>query len=518
MTASSPASPNTPNTPNTPGTSLASDLLPLLLLAASAVAVHMFIQSPYGYHRDELYLLDCARHPAWGYADQNPLAAAITRLTVATVGDAANMLRIVPALAGAITVLLTGLLARELGGRGFAQGLAAFAALVCPMLLRATSILQPEAFDPLLWTLCLFLAVAASRRNKPVLWIPIGIVLGLVFLNRIESIMLVEGVLIAILLSRYRRQISSIYFGVGIVAAAAMMIPPLLWQQAHGWPYLEIVIMRSQSGTIHIPEWLTFQIFDLPAAGAILTLMGVGFCLNPKRDGIGLFLLIPFLLAVASIISSGDRNLLPAYIPMFAAGAVAFEQFIAKKRSRRLATTAAIVFTLSAMLHAPTAVPVISIDDIDHYVKRLSLGTIKNPDYITNHFHAMFGAESLLKDLTSVMLQLTPEEQLNCTIVTSRYAQAAAVNQFADEYALPLASSPHNSYYFWDPVVDDPELVIAVGLEMAIIYPLFGSIEQLDIVVDDYAIPLDDNLPIYVCRRPLMPLSEMWPKLRTISP
>jgi 4-amino-4-deoxy-L-arabinose transferase-like glycosyltransferase len=89
----------------------------------------------YGYFRDEFYYLVCGDHLAFGYVDQPPLIAVIARVTRTLLGDSIVAIRLPSALAGAGLVFLTGLMARELGGRRFAQALACLSAVVAPVYL-----------------------------------------------------------------------------------------------------------------------------------------------------------------------------------------------------------------------------------------------------------------------------------------------------------------------------------------------------------------------------------------------
>src|ERR1051325_3302981 len=104
--------------------------LPLIVLfGALALLVHLLTNGRYGYFRDELYYIACGRHLAFGYVDQPPLSILLLRLSEALFGDSLFAIRVLPALAGAATVALTGLIARELGGRGWAIALACAATL-----------------------------------------------------------------------------------------------------------------------------------------------------------------------------------------------------------------------------------------------------------------------------------------------------------------------------------------------------------------------------------------------------
>src|SRR5262245_18749862 len=99
---------------------------PILIILFSVVAllVHVLTNGRYGYFRDELYYIACGQHLALGYVDQPPLSIALLRMSQALLGSSLFAIRLLPALAGAATVGITGLIARELSGRGWAIALA----------------------------------------------------------------------------------------------------------------------------------------------------------------------------------------------------------------------------------------------------------------------------------------------------------------------------------------------------------------------------------------------------------
>src|SRR6476660_212635 len=97
----------------------------VLGLALVKILFHLLIAGRYGIFRDELYYLACSEHLDFGYVDQPPLVAFITWIARHTFGDSLLGLRLLPAIAGGATVWLTAKLAGEMGGRNFAQVLAA---------------------------------------------------------------------------------------------------------------------------------------------------------------------------------------------------------------------------------------------------------------------------------------------------------------------------------------------------------------------------------------------------------
>jgi 4-amino-4-deoxy-L-arabinose transferase-like glycosyltransferase len=90
-------------------------------------AVLMALSTRYGFQRDEVYFLDCARHLQASYVDQPVLAPLLARVSLALFGVSPPGLRLWPALAAWATVLVSGLTAREFGGGRRAQLLPAVA-------------------------------------------------------------------------------------------------------------------------------------------------------------------------------------------------------------------------------------------------------------------------------------------------------------------------------------------------------------------------------------------------------
>src|SRR4030043_1934240 len=103
------------------------DFIPIALVSALSLAVPLIAIRGFGLFRDELYYIACSDLLAWGFVDQPPLSILVLKMVRLLFGDSPTAVRLLPALGGAAFVLLTGLMARELGGKRLALLLAAVA-------------------------------------------------------------------------------------------------------------------------------------------------------------------------------------------------------------------------------------------------------------------------------------------------------------------------------------------------------------------------------------------------------
>jgi len=142
----------------------------VLFIAAAKLLFHLLTAGRYGIFRDELYYLACSEHLDWGYVDQPPLIALLVWIARRAFGESLLGLRFLPALAGAALVVLTGKLTEELGGRRFAQALAALSVAVVPVYFILHHWMTMNAFEPLIWmgsAWCIVRAVNRGGENLP---------------------------------------------------------------------------------------------------------------------------------------------------------------------------------------------------------------------------------------------------------------------------------------------------------------------------------------------------------------
>src|SRR5277367_4373327 len=150
----------------------------LFALASCKLLIQFAGINHYGFFRDELYYIACGEHLAWGYVDQPPLIAFVAWLARHTFGTSLFGTRFFAVLAGAAIVYATGRVAADLGGGLFAQFLAALAILLAPAYLAFDNFLSMNAFEPLFWLLCAWIAIRIVKGSSPRLWLLFGAVAG----------------------------------------------------------------------------------------------------------------------------------------------------------------------------------------------------------------------------------------------------------------------------------------------------------------------------------------------------
>src|SRR5215471_21259332 len=164
----------------------------LLALAALTVFVHALVGGRYGFHRDELATLDDARHLAWGYVAYPPVTPFFGWLSLHVFGTSLSGFRFFASLAAGVAIVLTGLMARELGGGRGAQLFAACG--VAPMVIATGTLMQYASFDYLAWAAVAFFMARLCRTSDPRWWLAVGASIGFGMLSKYSMVFLVSGV------------------------------------------------------------------------------------------------------------------------------------------------------------------------------------------------------------------------------------------------------------------------------------------------------------------------------------
>ena len=149
---------------------------PLLLVLALKCGLNLAFAWRYGWQRDELYYLVAGRHLQGGYVEFPPVTALLSAAARLLFGSSLVGFRAFTILAGAATILLAALVARELGGDRRAQTIGAALVAFSPILLATNGLFQPVSFDQTATMLVLWLALRLALGRGS--WLALGVAIG----------------------------------------------------------------------------------------------------------------------------------------------------------------------------------------------------------------------------------------------------------------------------------------------------------------------------------------------------
>jgi len=500
------------------------DFIPIALVSALSFVLHLIAIRGFGLFRDELYYIACSDHLAWGFVDQPPLSILVLKMVRLLFGDSPTAVRLLPALGGAAFVFLTGLMARELGGKRLALLLAAVAGFAPVGNLFQFHVYSMNFIDLLFWQACVLILIRIVKTENPKLWVPFGIVAGVGLQNKVSLLLLVFGLGVGILLTKRRRDIGSRYFWVGVALAVLIFLPYLIWNFTQGWPTLEWMHNAETQKNIKDtpPAFLAGQLLYNNPLSVLLWLPGLWyFLLHKAGEKYRLFgWLALSLLLLIMVLGGKDYYLAGIYPVLFAGGALLIESAFRPGIKRILGPALTVLFLVSTLFLSPFALPILSVSETVAYVEASGINRSQERNelgVLPQHFADMFGWEELAATLAGIYEKLAPDEQPKCLIYVRNYGEAAAIDYYGRKHGLPKAYCPHNSYWFWGPPRWDGGVAIIMGTSrdlqtsLADLRPYFESVEHVASTSCSYCMPYENNRPIFLCRGAKFSFQEIWP-------
>lgn len=489
----------------------------VLYLAGAKLLFHLLTATRYGIFRDELYYLACGEHLDWGYVDQPPLIALVTWIARHIFGDWLVGLRFVPALAGAVTVWLTGKLARELGGGAFAQVLAALAVICVPIYLVLHHWLTMNAFEPLIWIGCVWCIARAINRDQSRYWTWFGVLVGVGMETKYGTAFFVVTVVIGMILTRERRFLIAKEFWIGAALAFLIFLPNLIWLARHDFPFLELMhnIRQSHRDVVRGPiafildqaQIMNPVLFPLWLGGLIWLLVG-------RFRMLGIVYIV--LLATFIFLRGKNYYLASIYPLLFAAGAIAFEK-ITSMRWKWTRTVYTLFLVGSIIILAPTVSPILSPENAAGYQRKLGFEPPRAENQQTGplpqYFADEFGWKEMAEATARVYKSLSSEEQARTAIFANNYGEAAAIDFFGPRLGLPKSICNHQSYWLWGPRDYDGRIVIVLGSDGTGDREHFQSVEVTGHAEHPYS-RRDEHFDIFLCRGLAGDLHQLWPRMK----
>ncbi|MFE0028690.1 ArnT family glycosyltransferase [Amycolatopsis sp. NPDC059021] len=466
--------------------------LPVLVIAVLAGGVLLVTSSRYARGFDELYFLVAGRdHPAWGYFDQPPLVPLLAGGMDALFPGSLIALRLPVTLPAAAGVLVTALIARELGGGRAAQAMAAGAYATSGLVILSHWI-ATYTLDPFLWTVVVWLLVrwVRTRRDGLLVWA------GVVTAVSLETKFLIPALWALVLLSasvfgpRELLTRPKLYLG-GAIAVVAT-IPTLVWQAAHGWPYARM----SDVVAAEFPGYGAFFRDVLTSAGIgvgmLALLYGFWRLLRSPDLRAYRFLGVALLAVIAAFAVAQGRSYYACSVLALPFAAAATE-LTRRNLVRWWRAVAWPVFVLSAVVTV-SALPVFPASMARTSIGFLPLGSVFAPGELPQ--------VELGEQIGKVYAGLPREEREHTVVFAEIYPMAASIEYYGRQYGVTDVYSGHRGYWYFDRPQGTATSVVFAGFDPDLLRPYFDSVT-----------PVVEGL-VWRYEGRKVPWPEIWPSVK----
>jgi len=492
------------------------DLAPaVLIIAGISFLAHVLVGDNYGYFRDELYVLAMSQHPAFGYVDVPPLVPWITLIPRFLTGNALWAIHVISALVCAGTIILTGLMARLLGGTGWVQGLAALGSATSLFLLAIGSVYAYDVFDEFWWTLAATILIVLLRDEHPRRWLAFGLVAGLGLLTKETILFWGFALIVGLLLTPQRRLLFTRWTLFGGLLAFALVLPFLIWNATSGWASFQYWASYShnQSTGASPLAFLINQIVGMNPASVLLWGTGLWYFFSARGARYRVFgwaYLILFVLFMA--IQGKSYFLAPAYPPLFAGGAVLVGTW--RVGIRRWVAAYSVVLAVIGVLLAPAVMPVLPPAVYAQVYGKSSSAGAGDSYGLPQNLADRFGWEEQVALIAQVYHSLPMDEQRVACIFTENYGEASALVQFGGRYHLPPPISGHNAFYIWGPQGCTGQVVITINIAPQDAARGFSSVTLAARTSCDACVDFENHAPILILRQPKAPFAVLWAQVK----
>jgi hypothetical protein len=492
----------------------AADTAWVLAIALVVALLHIVTNNRYGPHRDELQFLSDALHLDWGFVAYPPMTPFLERIGLSLFGFSLVGLRLFSVIAQSIAIVVTGWMARELGGGRLAQVTAALMIALSALPLFEGTEFQYSSFDYLWWVLIAYYVIRLLKTDNPRWWLAIGAVIGLGLMTKYSICFYIAGLLSGFLLSRARRLLWNWWFPVGVTLALLIFLPNFLWQVHHDFISIHFLqhIHKRDVGEGRANGFLVGQIkICVNLFAAPVCVFGlVNFFRGPRYRVLAWMYVVPLALF---FFGKGRHYYLAAAYPMLMAmGAVAGERWLATLSVAWRRLVEGVFFTglfAYGMLMCAILIPLANSGPLQAFALR------NNGD-----LREEFGWSELVKTVAGIRDSLAPEQRGSVGIITANYGEQGAVELLGPAYRLPRPIGITNSAWFRGYPSPPPSTLIVIGFSREDANAAFtgcrwaGHNGNLKGIKNEES---QDHPDIFVCGGPRLPWAEFWKQYQSFG-
>ncbi len=472
--------------------------------------LHLFTNTNYELHRDEMLYFSMADHPAFGYATVPPMIGFMALIVKNVFGYSVFGLRLFPALAGALSILLMAKIIRDLNGGLTALVIASVSFILSPGFLLFNTLFTPNVFEQLLWLIIICLIFRMVKTGNINNWIWIGICSGLSFLTKYSVIFLITGFIMALVFSPHRKLINYKFF-LAIIIALFIFLPNIYWQYQHNWPVIKHMQELKSTQLVNTRyAYFAEDIFSLTMASFFIIIFGIFSMLfyttEKKYQFIGIACLITTMMF---LISNGKGYYILGLLPfLMAYGSYALEKYFIGGR-RMLSFVIVGLIVLVSLPSLPYSLPLWSFEKLDRYSEKTKQHIIypfSRWEDGRKHAHSqvfsdMTGWNQLAHVVVKAYHQLSIDDQKSCMIYVERnYGDAGALKFYGKPLGLPAPVTFHESFVFWAPEKAPEGPMLYVNVNANSLTEVFKNIREVGVVNDPYF--RENGVKVFLCTEP----------------
>ena len=481
--------------------------LGILAIAAAMAILHLLTNGRYGFHRDELQFLSDARHLDWGFVAYPPFTPFVERIGLEIFGLSLIGLRLFSVIAQFVAIVVTGLMARELGGQRLAQVTAALAVALSPLPIFEGSEFQYTSFNYLWWVLIAYFTIRLLRTENPRWWLAIGAAVGMGLLTKYAIVFFIAGILAGLVLTRARRYFLSPWFWAGIALALLILLPNFLWLERHqfiSYTFLQHIHARDvgegrADGFLKDQFLVCVNLFAAPLWIAGL----IAFLRHSRYRMLAWMYLVP--IAIFFFAKGRGYYTAGAYPMLLAMGATTSERWLSSLPRWGRRTIESVFFAGLAAFGAFI---------LAGWVPLAASGPLR--DFALNHSKDLreeIGWQELVKTVAGIRDSLPPEQQASLGIITGNYGETGAIEMLGAAYHLPIPISTTNSAWLRGYPTPPPTTLILIGVSREDAEEVFtgcrvaghnGNSEGIENEESEY------HPDILVCGPPRRPWPKIW--------
>jgi len=407
-----------------------------------------------------------------------------------------------------------------LGGGSAAQSAAALAALAAPMLCGLTATLNTTTLEPLAWTAVAYLLARAQLDDDRRALLGAGLVAGLALEAKYALGVWLLALGAGIALTGARQLYARRELWLGLALTVILALPSVLWQAAHGWPFVELVHNAGAKNVAASPLGaLANQVLVMDPLFAPLWLAGIAAPFVRRDLAAARFLAIAFLGVAAVLLATPaakDYYLAAAYPTVFAIGAVAFEHAVRNAFARAAYLAAAVVV---GAIGWPLALPILDPPILIAYERAIHLAPVSQERVaaapLPSTFADMLGWHDFTGQVAAAWRAIPARERGATSILVDNYGEAAALDAYGGPYGLPPALSGHNEYYLWGLRGERAVNVLRVQVHVERLRRYCRTVRVLGTTFSRYAMPYENGQSIAFCEHVAPPLRTVWPRLKS---